>query len=87
MLAGHCPFRGADSAKTRCNILNNDFSMEDLESVSSDVKDLITRMLEPCPKKRLTAQKVRLLIFAAFSTDVVCQQVLKHQWLHQGNKL
>ena len=59
MLAGHCPFRGANNLETRCNILNKKIDMDALNTASTEVKDLIKQMLEPDPEKRLTAQGVQ----------------------------
>ena len=55
MLAGRCPFRGANNCETRSNILENKFTMNYICSRASfEARDLIVRMLEPCPEKRLT---------------------------------
>lgn len=44
-----------------------DFTREPWPQVSENAKDLIKRMLEPKPKKRLTAQQVLGTITSVFS--------------------
>eukprot|EP00210_Caulerpa_lentillifera_P003614 g3449.t1 len=58
MLIGKCPFRGENSRVVRSKILNCEFDLEDFDKISPNAKDLILKMLEVCPEKRITAQQV-----------------------------
>ena len=59
MLVGRCPFKGANYQETRRNILENRIQTETLDGLTPAARDLILRMLEPCPERRLTAAEVR----------------------------
>ena len=60
MLVGYPPFSGKNAQEVYYNITHMNFSNEldhkDFEKISAQAKDLIKKLIEKNPKKRLTAK-------------------------------
>lgn len=69
------PFFGDNDAQMFRQILRGSYDFDDevWKPVSGDAKQLITRLMDTDPKKRLTAHQVRLM----FQSCLLCRSALR----------
>ena len=79
LLCGYRPFWGENLKALSINIIhaNYKFPSKDWGSISNDAKDLISRMLKPKPKERLTAARALRQPWFGLITDIKLEKTVK----------
>ena len=79
LLCGYRPFSGENIKVLSINIMkaNYKFHSKDWGSISNDAKNLISKMLKPKPKERLTAARALRQPWFGLITDIKLEKTIK----------